>query len=309
MDTACDVIGIGICAFDVLVEVDGFPEMDRKAVASSIEGQGGGLIGTALVTVARLGGRGAYVGPLGDDMFADLCFRDFESEGIETRFIRRVAGGSVVTAVVLVDRAADTRTILWKPDESLTLAPGDVPEDTVRSAGALLVDWLYPDAAAYAASVARSAGVPVVMDLEYNDELTDRLLPLADYPVVPVAVARDRYGVQPLEECARALFREVSEHGGRAGVVTAGVEGSAAVTEQKVHYQPAYRTEVVDTTGCGDVYHGAFALGMARGRDLELTMRVASATAALKCRRPGGRAGIPGMDEVEEFLRTAEPIT
>ncbi len=308
MGDGCDVVGIGICAFDVLVEVDQFPELDRKAVASAIEGQGGGLIGTALVTVARLGGRAAYMGPLGDDMFADLCFRDFRKEGVETRLIRRVEGASVVTAVVLVDRRADTRTILWKPDESLTLSPGEISEDAVRGAAALLVDWLYPDAAVRAAEVARAAGVPVVVDLESNDELTDRLLPVADYPVLPLAVTRNRYGRDSMEDCARALFDEVSARGGRAGVVTAGARGSVAVTADRVHRQPAYRSEVVDTTGCGDVYHGAFALGLARGWDLERTMRVASATAALKCRKSGGRAGIPGMAEVEAFLRTAEPV-
>ena len=308
MEPTYDVIGIGVCACDLVVEVGRCPGPDEKARADSMRQQGGGLVGTALVAVARLGGRAAYLGALGDDSFGDFCVQDFEKEGVDTRFISRPAGASALVAVIVADRSAGTRMILWYDERAPRPSPTEITADVIGSARVLHVDYHYAGPALAGARIARSLGVAVTMDLEFVDEHTGEFLALGDYVIVPEHFARSRYGAWTAGEGARALYREIAPHGGRAAVVTAGARGSSVVTADGAIAQPAYRAEVVDTTGCGDVYHGAFALGLARGWELARIVRTASATAALKCRKLGGRAGIPTLAEVEAFLRTATTI-
>jgi sulfofructose kinase len=303
-----DVIGMGVCAFDLVIEVGRCPGPDEKLRADSVRQQGGGLVGTALVAAARLGGRCAYLGALGDDTFGNFCVSEFEKEGVDTRFISRPAGASALVAVIVADRSAGTRMILWTDEGAPRLGPDAVSADVVRRARVLHVDNYFPEAALAGARLARSLGVTVTMDLERQDERTGEFLSLGDYAIVPEDFARLRYGSEGAEEGAQALYEEVAPHGGRAAVVTCGVRGSYAVTACGPIAQPAYRAPVVDTTGCGDVYHGAFALGLARGWELGRIMQCAAAAAALKCRKLGGRAGIPTMPELEAFLRRAETI-
>lgn len=309
MDECYDVVGIGCCAFDIIVEAERLPGADEKVPMRRLRTQGGGLVATALVAVARLGGKCVYLGALGDDYFAQFCVDEFEKEGVDTGLIRRVPGSSVLTAVVVAQPATGTRMIFWTNEGAPAFSPDDVPEEIIRKTRVLHVDSFQPDAALKAADIARSAGVPVTMDLEFGGPKADSFLSLGDYVIVPLAFTRRRYGTDDMEEAARALFEEIAPLGGRAAVVTGGAGGSYAVRKGRSLHQPAYRVEVVDTTGCGDVFHGAFALGVARDWDLERIMPFAAATAALKCRRLGGRAGIPTEPEVREFLRSAEPIT
>ncbi len=308
MTKAYDVIGVGCCAFDIVAEVDAYPGADEKAPVRAIRTQGGGLVATALVAVARLGGTCAYLGPLGDDNFAQFCVDDFEREGVDAQFIRRVSGTSVVTAIIVTCPPTGTRMILSTAQDNPDATADDVPEDVVRSARALHIDNFQPAAAIKAAEIARAEGIPVVMDLEFGDASTDDLLALGDHPILPVVFAERRYGTDSLAEGARALYDEVAPHGGKVAVVTGGVRGSHAVWAGGSLRQPAYRAPIVDTTGCGDVYHGAFALGLARGWELERVLPFASAVAALKCRKLGGRDGIPTGPEVDAFLQNAEPI-
>ncbi|MGD8240975.1 MAG: PfkB family carbohydrate kinase [Armatimonadota bacterium] len=308
MEKSYDIIGMGVCAFDVLVEVDRFPGRDEKLRARRVVTQGGGLVGTALVAAARLGGRCAYLGALGDDSFAESCAREFEAEGVATDLIRREKGSSVVTAFIVADRSAGTRMILYTAEGAAKLRPEEVAEEVIAQGRVLHVDNFFPETALKGARIARSLGVPVTMDMERRESPNHEFVALGDYVIVPLGLAADLYGASGLEEAARALYEKVAAGGGRMAVVTDGTRGSLGVHEGGVIRQPAYRAEIVDTTGCGDVYHGAFALGVARGWEPERTMAVASATAALKCRKLGGRQGIPTMREVEEFLESAEPI-
>jgi len=308
MSKLYDVLGIGCCCFDIVGEADRLPGPDEKVQMSRMRIQGGGLVATALVAVARLGGRAAYLGALGDDFFSQFCVDEFEREGVETGLIRRVPGASVLKAIVVAQPATGHRMIFFTREGREELDPSHVTEDVVRQTRVLHVDGFEPQAALKAARMARSAGVPVTMDLEGNGAQAEALLAAGDYVIVPLEFCRARYGTADMAEAAAALFGEIAPSSARAAVVTAGTQGSYAVWKEGPFHQPAYRVEVADTTGCGDVFHGAFALGVARGWAIERIMPFAAATAALKCRELGGRAGIPTESEVDEFLRSAEPI-
>ncbi|MFO8008786.1 MAG: PfkB family carbohydrate kinase, partial [Candidatus Brocadiia bacterium] len=231
MEREYDVIGMGCCAFDIVVELEGPPEEDQKTSETRILPQGGGLVATALVAVTRLGGRAAYLGALGDDAFGDFCVQEFEREGVDTRFIERVPGGSVVVAVILAHSSAGTRTIFFSTENWPEPSAETIAEDVVRRARVVHVDNFQPEPALRTARLARAAGVPVTLDLEGGGGPADELLANCDYAVVPLEFARSRYGEEEPERATAALHEEVADCGGRVAVVTDGPRGSFGVHE------------------------------------------------------------------------------
>ena len=138
-----------------------------------------------------------------------------------------------------------------------------------------------------------------MIDAERPSEAALRLLPLCDYIVVSELFGQAVTGQYDLARAARTL----QERYNGVVVVTAGEQGSWCATDDELFHTPAFAVEVVDTTGAGDVFHGGLLYALLDGRPLRGALRFASATAALKCRLPGGRAGIPTLPQVEELLQ------
>ena len=150
-----------------------------------------------------------------------------------------------------------------------------------------------------AARWAREAGITVVLDADVVKPHIPELLELTDYIVASERFAREFTGETDVKRAAGRLLRD----GVTAVVVTAGDQGSFCASREIEFHCPAFQVKVVDTTGAGDVFHGAFDFGLLRGWDLQRTIRFASAVAAMTCRHPGGRAGIPALGEALAFLR------
>lgn len=303
MSQPIDILGLGIVAVDDLLFVERYPAPDSKVRLLRRERQCGGLTATALVAASRLGSRCAYAGTLGTDEASRFVAERLESEGIDLSASRRAEGAAPCHSTIIVDVAGKTRTILFSV-EGFVGASEDWPSaEALREARVLYVDHYGVEGMIRAASIARAAGIPVVADLERDEHprFWD-LLALVDHLIVSRDFARRLTGET---DPASAALRLAG--GGRAvAVVTAGERGSVYVTESDpstVRRQPAFPVDVVDTTGCGDVFHGAYAAALARGQSVEARLRFASAAAALKAMAPGGQAGIPTEAAVEAYLR------
>jgi sugar/nucleoside kinase (ribokinase family) len=170
--------------------------------------------------------------------------------------------------------------------------------DRLKGASCLLIDGFWPDSALQAARRARAEGVPVVADFGGVEGKRKELLPLVDFLITNEECARRVAGRDDPERACRM----VQEMGAKVVVATLGDRGCAFAGEGVAGRMPAFEVDVVDTTGAGDCFHGAFCVGVVRGWPLERTLEFASATSALKCRKLGGRAGLPTLDEVNAFL-------
>jgi ribokinase len=180
--------------------------------------------------------------------------------------------------------------------------------DEVLAGKVIFVDGFQIKAAVQAARWGREAGRPVLMDAERTEPENDEMAELATHVVASIGFARSRVGDCEPAEAARRLFKKLSARDpDKVVVVTAGSKGSHFITRDGEFHQPAFKVPVVDTTGCGDVFHGAFAYCIAKGMDLRKTAEFASAVAALKCRKLGGRAGIPSLAETEELIASKRP--
>jgi len=297
-DSEKKVVGIGIACLDQLILWDDTNAPVATGRIADCDMQGGGMAATALAAVTRLGGRAELWGAVGTDWIADLILQGLREEHVDTRHVKRMEGRRGPLAVVCIDQPTGERYFpYWsghlEPDEAIG-SPG-----SLCSAGCLLVDGTLCSTALPAAQEARRLGVPVVGDIEKINRNTRALMRHMDYAIAS-------------EDCAAKLgtgddYRKACEAiramGPRHVVLTLGDKGLVYLSGDRFGAMGAFPVDVVDTTGAGDVFHGAFCYGLVHGFALEKNLTFASAAAAMKCRRLGGRAGIPGRDEVEQFLR------
>ncbi len=294
-----DVIALGCCCWDYLGIVARYPALDEKVAMSELSMQGGGQAGTAIAAVARLGGQGAIFGRVGEDEFGRHIRASFEDEGVDTTWLVQVPGATSQFAFCAIDEFTGERTIFYIHGTKGKFAPDEIDRTALLNCRCLLVDGHHNVAAAQAVRWAREEGLPCVLDLERPQDEDEVLVANASHPIVPERFAREFTGESDLETAGQAMLAR----GPQVVVITSGAEGCLAVTDEGVLHQPALPVEpIVDTTGAGDVFHGAFAYGIALGYELRKNLRFASAVAALKCRALGGRAGIPTMAEVRAFL-------
>ena len=309
MAESFDVVGIGCSAVDFFAVVPRYPENDTKIEIGELAKQGGGLVATALVAASRLGATTRYIGRVGDDELCQFMIASLEKDGVDTRRVQIQPGGSTFFAFCVVDASTGKRTIYWTGDNVPALAADQITREDIVTAKYLHVDGFDMDAALQACAWAREAGTTVVVDAEVHHERMAELVDLCDVIIPSEAFACKVTGAGDYRDAARALYEQ---HARRARdkvvVVTAGTSGAFGVSPDGEFHQPAFKAHVVDTTGCGDVFHGAFIYAMLQGWPLPHCARFASAAAALKTGKLGGRAGIPTRAQVDAFL-ASEPQT
>ena len=258
---------------------------------------------TGLVAVARLGGTARYVGKVGDDDHAQFIVREFKREGVDTNCVRIMPRMSAIRTIGVINPAKGFRTLFYCLDDAPLLDPAEMDRDEVLAGKVIFVDGFQLRAAIQAARWGREAGRPVLMDAERTEPDNDELAALSTHVVASLRFAQSRVGDCEAAEAARRLHKKLAAKDADKVVgVTAGSKGSYFVSREGEFHQPAFQVPVVDTTGCGDVFHGAFAFGLAKGMELRKIAEFASAVAALKCRKLGGRAGIPSLAETEKFI-------
>jgi sugar/nucleoside kinase (ribokinase family) len=294
-----DFLGLGCAAVDDVLYVSSFPCADGKARVERTARRYGGLTGAALVTAARLGARCAYAGCLGTDEFSQRVADNFASEGVDISHAPRLSEARVVHSTIIVGQDTGSRNVFYEADGLIGAHESLPSSQVIRDAKVLFIDHYGMAGNLRAARLARSAGGAVVADLE--DEavpLFREVLDLVDHLILSeefaVRISRAANG----EKAAKALWQP-----GRAAViVTCGSNGCWSVSagaEAEPRHRPAFAIEAADTTGCGDVFHGAYAAALARGDSLEERIRFAAVAAALKAKQPG----IPRGAEVEQFMK------
>jgi sugar/nucleoside kinase (ribokinase family) len=303
-----EVLGLGSVAVDDILFLDHFPLPDSKMAIQRRERRAGGNAGTALVAARRMGRTCGYAGTLGNDELSRFIIDGFAAEGVSVEAMVRVDAARPFHSTILIDTALQTRTILYNAENVIGANTSGPAEQVIRAARALLVDHAGLPGMVRAARIARAAGVPVVADLERGDgPFFAELLGLVDHLILPWEFARALSGRSDGAAMARALWRP-----GRAAVViTRSADGCWYLTgeeEGSVFHQPAFSVEEVDTNGCGDVFHGAYAAGLSEGLPAAARIRLASAVAAMKATSAGGQTGIPARAAAERFLagRTSE---
>lgn len=308
---ATRIICLGITTLDRVWPVRDLPTTGGKYRASDYIEVGGGMAANAAVAAARLGGDTAYWGRAGDDNAGHTMQRDMAAYGIDVSQFRLFAGARSSTSAVIVSQDGERMIVNYRGAD-LPDAAAWLPLEQVRQAQAVHADVRWVEGASRILAAARSAGIPTVLDGETaTEDVFAQLLPYVDHAIFSEPGLRSFAGPDSLTNDAnrRAALRKARELGCRVAAVTRGGKGTLWLDDHGFHHQPAFIVQVVDTTGAGDVFHGAYALAISEGQSVAQAMRFASAVAALKCTRQGGRAGIPNRQEVEAYLQTSHMPT
>jgi sulfofructose kinase len=294
-----DAVGVGLNATDTLIRLPHFPAFDSKVEFLAAEVRPGGQAASAMVACQSWGLRTRYVGKVGDDAAAQLQRDEFTRAGVEARLIA-VPGCESQVAFILVDRETGERTILWRRDPRLALRPEELRREWIVRARALQGDGHDARAAARAARWAREAGIPVTADLDNLYPGVEAVLENVDYLLAsrdfPTRLTGDTDLLKSLPQIQR-------RYGCRVTGVTLGRQGTLAWDGSQFHYAPAYRVNTVDTTGAGDIFHGAFICGLLQGWPLGRSLEFSCAAAALNCTAVGARAGIQPVEVIERLRR------
>lgn len=299
MSDEWDILGIGTAAVDDLLYVDHFPVPDSKMTIKHSIRQGGGQTATAMTAAARQGASTAFCCRLGKDDLSEYTIRELEKEGVDCSSCIHDNEGSPYHSIIIVDLSTTTRTILHSGGNVAPPADMITPE-LIKRARILFLDDNTRLAGIKAASIARSMGIPVIADVEVDPPPeVDDLLPLVDHLIINAELGLILSGEREYGRMTAAL----SSQGRTCCVVTAGRQGCwFSQRGERAQHVPAFEVNVIDTTGCGDVFHGAYAAALARGNDIHQSVIIASASAALKAAKPGGRLGIPTISEVESYI-------
>ncbi len=294
------VLCVGNAVLDQIFLMKALPSGGGKYFAHAYLEAGGGPAATAAVAVARLGGAARLWSRVGDDAPGDRIVAELARYGVEVPAHCRIRGVTSSLAGINVDETGERVTVNYL-DPKLPQDAGWLPLEEVSGFACVLGDIRWPAGSAAVFAAAAKAGRPSVLDADKapSRDVLERLVPLADHVI--------------FSEGGLAQFSGEENHGAAlaktAGLikgipyVTMGGKGCFWMCGGTLRHAPAFSVPVVDTTGAGDVFHGAFALAIAEKMLLPDALRFASGTAALKCTRPGGREGIPDRPALEDFLR------
>ena len=299
------VLCIGHAVQDHVYRLSRLPVGGSKNRATGFTSVGGGPAATAAVAIARLGGRARLAARVGDDAVADEIERELRGHGVDCAALRRFAGRSSSRSAVFVDDAGE-RMIVNHTDPAMPADPAWLAQIDLAGVDAVLADVRWPEGAALMLVRAKAAGLPAVLDADVPLPPGSPLPHAATHVAFSLPGLRDHLGLAadtPLDAdaCAAALQRIARETGAWCAV-TMGAEGVLHGRAGTIVHSPAFRVTAVDTLGAGDVWHGAFALALAEGLDEAAAVRAASAAAAIKVTRPGGRAGAPTRAERDALL-------
>lgn len=293
-----EIAGLGFCGLDYLCILDHIPVDEKVEIIQHLV-QGGGPAATAIVAAARLGAKTAFIGAVGDDERGSAIITGLKLENVDTGHIQIKQGKESPAAFCWIEKESGKRSIAWTKGTSLPVDPNRIDEDFIASLKLLHLDGHNMEAAIKAARIAKKNGVMISLDAGTLLPDIDILVELADICIASESFAFKFTSESDTKKAAAKIFQT----GCLVAAVTSGKEGVFAVTPNGNIKNNAFRVPVADTTGAGDVFHGAFAYAFVQGWEMDRVFEFASAAAAIKCMKFGGRTGIPSADEVFEFLK------
>jgi sulfofructose kinase len=292
------IICVGHAALDRVYSIDAFPPEPTKVRALEHIECGGGMAANAAAAIARLGAKAELWSRVGDDDVGVKIRRGLKAAGVDARYVQAFEDGRSSTSAIIVDSKGE-RLIVGARDTNMPSGTSWLPLERIAGAAAVLGDMRWLEAVRVVFARARREGVQTVLDADLGArEAVGELLALTDYAIFSEPALRDFMPGGSVEDRARRVLAFGPRHAG----VTLGAEGYLWAGRDGGGRCSGLPVDVVDTTGAGDVFHGAFTLALVEGVPVARCAAIACAAAAMKCTRLGSRAGLPTRAELETFL-------
>ncbi len=303
MNKAFDVVGVGLNATDILLLVPHFPAYGGKAPFVREIRSPGGQVASAMVTCARLGLRTKYIGSVGDDEGGQILLRSLADAGIDLEDVQMRTGCPNQSAYIVIDQTTGERTILWSRPDCLRIVPEQIEPSQITCARLLHIDGHDTSAVEHAARIAHASGIPVTVDVDTIYHGFDRVLPFVDY-----LIASTNFPVEWTSQRDPFLALELiqAEYRIKVAAMTLGPHGALALVDGKFHYSPAFVVNCLDTTGAGDIFHGAFCYAVVNEFSIGDALEFSNAMAALNCKALGAQGGIGSVEAAGDLIARGE---
>jgi len=296
-----DAVGFGLNAVDHLIVVPKYPSFDTKTRLLSHRLSAGGQTATAMVALQRLGFKTAYVGRFGSDPEGQFGLKTLQDEGVNTDYAEVVNGSATQIAFITIEENTGERTIVWDRDDRLAYKPEEAPRNFGSQGRVLHLDAHDPPACVRVAQDAKQAGTLISADI---DNVYDGLPGLLPYIDILLGSKEFPHRVTGIADPMEALVELQNRYGSGIVGMTLGDQGAVIYCEGQFLKSPAYTAPggCKDTTGAGDAFRGGFLYGMLTGEDIETSMKLGNAVAAMKCSALGARPGLPTLQQLKTFL-------
>lgn len=295
-----DLLAFGDPTIDLLFRVERAPLADQKVLGRRLPPSPGGTVANVACAAGLLGRPTLAYGRIAADADGAFLRRAYERCGVATEQLRVIDGATSPTALILIE-ADGEKALVYAPMPGRTL-------DEVSLAGALAQSRLLYAMPYDMAELrdmrhlARAAGVPLAIDIEAAmapdlDHLR-QLLSLCDLAFMNDSSYRAIVGAAPDRDGLAGLLA----HGARMLVVTCGARGAMAALPGQLLSQPAFPATVVDSTGAGDCFNGAFLAALLEGQPAQAALRFACAAGSIAVTATGARSALPTRPQVEAVL-------
>ena len=296
-----DAVGFGLNAVDHLIVVPKYPSFDTKTRLLLHKLSAGGQTATAMVSLQRLGFKTAYAGRFGSDPEGQFGLKTLQDEGVNTDYAEVVEGSATQIAFITIEENTGERTIVWDRDDRLAYKPEEAPRNFGSRGRVLHLDAHDPPACVRVAQDAKQAGTLISADI---DNVYDGLPGLLPYIDILLGSKEFPHRVTGIADPMEALVELQNRYGSGIVGMTLGDQGAVIYCEGQFLKSPAYTAPggCKDTTGAGDAFRGGFLYGMLTGEDIETSMKLGNAVAAMKCSALGARPGLPTLQQLKTFL-------
>jgi sugar/nucleoside kinase (ribokinase family) len=297
------ILCIGIPVRDLTFRVEAVPERGSKANATHLAEICGGNALNAAIAIARLGGRVAFAGPMGDarETSSGFILERMTAEGIDTASIVRMPDVTTPVSAIIIDATGERTLTIYRDPALWTVTLPDA-DALLADCQAVLVESRCASFCVDLCAEARRRGIAVIVGVDRAMSLQDGLLTTASHLLFASEQVRETAGIPDDGEALKHLSGLTPAF----LAATRGPDGTIWLSQTgALEETPAFPVEAVDTLGAGDVFHGAFTLRLAEGAGVREALQFAAAAAALKCTRHGGGLAAPQRIEVEGFLRNS----
>lgn len=298
-----DVVGVGLNATDTMILIPHMPAYGGKVPFLKEVLSPGGQVASAMVCCSTLGLRTKYIGTIGDDERGRIQIESLKGTGVNLDHVQLRKNCPNQSAYILIDQTTGERTVFWSRSDCLQISPEQITEDQITCAGLLHIDGHDTAAVAHAARIARKHNIPVTVDVDTIYKGFEDVLPNVDYLITSSEFPERWTG---MADPFKALTLLQDTYGMKVAAMTLGAHGSLARCDGRFYYSPAFVVNCLDTTGAGDVFHGAFCYAVVKGFSLPETLEFSNAMAAMNCTAMGARGRMATEADARTLMSRGE---
>lgn len=304
-DKEFDIIGIGRNSWDKILAVDYYPKPDEKMAVNYSSNQCGGQVANTLVAASKLGLKTKYLGKFGDDANGQAVRNALFKATVDISASKIIPGVANQSAVIIVDQKHFTRNVFTQKDSKLDIHPGDFQQKDYTKGKILYLGARNVEEIKSFAKIARAKECVIAVDLDQADSAAEDLLSSISILFCPKSYL-DQFVPEDSVQSKMRLLHE--KHSLDLICCTMGAQGSVAYDGRHFVQREAYKINVTDTTGAGDVFQAGFLYYLLQNKPIDQCLDFGNAAAALKCRQMGSQQGVPTIEEIEDFIDDQEDL-